>query len=87
MNRQAPLTKGSAIGMYKFAEWLRSERIGSRLSQRQLAEEIGVERKTLMNYETRKRAPRLDDICRLMERFGIEQLVIDIRDVDDKSDT
>lgn len=86
MNRQVPLTKGSAIGMYKFAEWLRSERIGSRLSQRQLAEKIGVERKTLMSYETGRRAPRLDDICRLMEYFGIEQLIIDIRDVADKSD-
>lgn len=87
MNRSVPMTKGGELGMQKFAAWLKSLRSGSGMSQRELADAAGLERKTILCFETCKRAPRLDDICRLMECFGVDRLIIDISDVADKSDT
>lgn len=87
MNRSVPMTKGGKLGMHRFSAWLRSQRSGSGMSQLELADAVDLERKTIISFETCKRAPRLDDICRMMECFGIDRLVIDIRDVADKSDT
>ncbi|WP_405343268.1 helix-turn-helix transcriptional regulator [Ruminococcus sp.] len=86
MNRSVPMTKGGELGMQKFAAWLKFARSSFGMSQRELADAVGLERKTILCFETCKRAPRLDDICRMMECFGVDRLVIDIRDVADKSD-
>lgn len=87
MNRSVPMTKGGELEMQKFAAWLKFARSSFGMSQRELADAVGLERKTIICFETCKRAPRLDDICRMMECFGVDRLVIDISDVADKSDT
>lgn len=47
---------------------LRKER---RLTQEELAEQIGIKRPTISNYEIGRRAPHLSELRRIAEFFGV----------------
>ena len=54
-----------------FGEKLKQIRIGSRLTQEQMADIVGVERKTIARYETGDTIPRLNKVYeKLSEYFG-----------------
>ena len=56
----------------KFNEWLRKARLENCLSQRELADALGVTTPTICNLETGKTKPRLDVQKRICEFFNIE---------------
>jgi transcriptional regulator with XRE-family HTH domain len=42
------------------------------LTQQQLAEAVGLSRNTIVNFETGRRIPRMDDISKIAEALGVD---------------
>ena len=73
MNRSVPFTKGAALGVQRLGGWIYFNRIKRGISQRELAIEIDVERKTIIAWENGGRVPPFDAVCRMMEVFGMDK--------------
>lgn len=52
MNRVVPFTKGAALGVQRLGGWIYFSRIKRGISQRELAIEIDVDRKTVLPGRT-----------------------------------
>ena len=87
MNRSVPFTKGAAIGVQRLGDWIYFCRIKKGISQRELAMEIDVERKTIIAWENGGRVPTFDAVCRMMEVFGMDKYTIDIAELGEYSDS
>lgn len=54
-----------------FNEKLRLLRNEHKLSQSELAEKIGVSERTIYNYETKDRIPKIDTVAKIADVFGV----------------
>ena len=76
-----------AIGVLRLGDWIFHNRISRKMSQRELGIDIDVDRKTIIAWETGKRVPTFDAVCRMMEAFGVDKFTIDIAEPRDYSDS
>lgn len=57
--------------MEKIKFTLRSARVQANVSVKDAAKHIGVTTRTILNYETGKSSPKVDDAIKLSEHYGI----------------
>lgn len=79
MNRNFATSLRSEEICRAFALTLKEKRREAGETQRDLADALGIERKTIVAWENGRTAPRLDDIVRLAEHFEIDKIVIQIK--------
>ena len=59
--------------MYKetFPERLKKARLNTGFTQDETAKETGIPRSTLANYETGRTEPDIENLCKLIDFYGI----------------
>lgn len=80
-NRVQEPTINSIIAMDNFSDWLRIEMEKKQISCAKLAEHIGCERKAVVGWRTKARAPKLDQIAKVYAYFGKKTIIIPIDQV------
>lgn len=74
MNRQIIQTNYTVSVCQNFARWLREQMALGFWSDGSLAAKICMDRKTVLAWRLGQRYPKLDQIARLMEIFGLDFL-------------
>ena len=69
--RRTPLPKWVTIRRRELGERLTSTRRVAGLSQHQLADRVGIERRTIQRYESGERDPRYTDLLLLAHALGV----------------
>lgn len=78
MNKQIIQTNYTVTVCQTFARWLREQMALGSWSDGSLATEIDMDRKTVLAWRLGQRYPKLDQIARLMEIFGLESLTLSV---------
>lgn len=78
MNKQIIQTNYTVAICHNFAQWLREQMALGFWSDRSLAAEMDMDRKTVLAWRLGQRYPKLDQIARLMEIFNSESLTLSV---------
>ena len=74
MNKTSKPTTGSSIGMENFSRWLLRIRTRKKETQEQLARSVGLDRKSIVAFETGSRVPKLDIVMQIAEHYGLKEI-------------
>jgi hypothetical protein len=77
-NRVQEPTINTIIAMDNFSDWLHIEMDKKNVTCDQLAAYIGCERKTVIGWRTKTRAPKLDQMAKCYAYFGKSTIIIPI---------
>lgn len=77
-NRTLEPTINTVIAMDNFSDWLHIEMEKKHVTCEKLAAYIGCERKTVLSWRTKTRAPRLDQMAKCYAYFGKSTIIIPI---------
>lgn len=77
MNRLTPQTINTVNAATYFGEYLRSKCISKRKTK-ELAEAIGIERKSIIAYAQGKTSPKLDIVAKVYAYYGESEIRIPI---------
>lgn len=80
--KSLPQTIHSIIAVNHFSLWLADNMAKNHVSEREVAEAIGVERKTICAFLRKQRYPKLDIVVALYDYFGENYINIPIKSFD-----
>ncbi len=69
--------------MTRFGEKVKDQRERLKLSQEQLANLVGVSRRTIITYETGAATPRINSLRKIAEALGVTQRYLTNDEIDD----
>lgn len=75
-NKSIPQTKHTITALDNFVDWLTRSMEEADVTNAELADYVGCERKTIVAWKTKSRYPRLDQMVMVCEYFGLNWVAI-----------